>query len=277
MNKNSSIYTFGFAAALVIVVGFLLAGAAIGLKPFQSQNIKLEKMQNILGSVGIVAEPEVAENLFNEHITAQFVLTADGEIVVDGTVTAFDIDLAKEMQKKPDERFYPLFQALKNDSTFMIIPMRGKGLWGPIWGYIALDTDLNVNNVYGAKFDHKSETPGLGAEINTTEFQKQFVGRKIFDLDGNYISVKAVKGGVSVEDIHKVDAISGGTITSNGVNEMIERTLRVYLPFFKAYEADKVKKVSEEEVGTPEVMEPDASGGVSAEEEAGSETVNPQP
>ncbi len=272
MNKNSNAYTFGFSAVLVIVVGILLASAAIGLKPYQTQNIKIEKMQDILGSVGIFAEVDVAENVFNEHIVEQLVLTHEGEVVVDSEFEAFDIDLSKELRKPHEERLYPLFHAVKNDSTFLIIPMRGKGLWGPLWGYIALDADLNINNVYGAKFDHKSETPGLGAEINTTEFQKQYVGRKIFDRDGDYISIKAVKGGVPIEDMHRVDAISGGTITSNGVNEMIERTIRVYLPYFEAYKAGRVKEIPADEVEDPELMAPDAAGGVSPEAGAESET-----
>jgi Na+-transporting NADH:ubiquinone oxidoreductase subunit C len=276
MNKNSNVYTFGFSALLVIVVGILLASAAIGLKPFQTQNIKIEKMQDILGSVGVFAEVQDAENVFNMHITQQLILTHEGEVVVDAAYEAFDIDLSKEFQKKPEDRLYPLFKASKNDSTFMIIPMRGKGLWGPVWGYIALDASLNINNVYGAKFDHKSETPGLGAEINTTEFQKQFVGRKIFDQDGNYVSIKAVKGGVPMEDMHRVDAISGGTITSNGVNEMIERTLRIYLPYFKAYEAEMVKEIPADQVEDPELMAPDAAGGISTEEGAESETEVPR-
>jgi Na+-transporting NADH:ubiquinone oxidoreductase subunit C len=276
MNKNSNIYTFGFSALLVVVVGILLASAAIGLKPFQMQNIKIEKMQDILGSVGIFADVEDAENVFNQHITQQLILTHEGEVVVDAAYEAFDIDLAKELQKKPEDRLYPLFKATKNDSTFMIIPMRGKGLWGPVWGYIALDADLNINNVYGAKFDHKSETPGLGAEINTTEFQKQFVGRKIFDQDGNYVSIKAVKGGVPIEDMHRVDAISGGTITSNGVNEMIERTLRIYLPYFQAFEAERVKEIPADQVEDPELIAPDAAGGISPEAGAESETEVPR-
>ncbi|HET6245964.1 MAG: NADH:ubiquinone reductase (Na(+)-transporting) subunit C [Bacteroidetes bacterium] len=272
MNKNSNIYTFGFSAALVIVVGLLLASAAIGLKPFQSANVRIEKMQDIIGSVGISATPAQAEEKFNSIIKEQLVLTSEGKVVDGAEYTAFDIDLSKEIKKPHEKRQYPLFIANLDDKKFFIVPMRGKGLWGPIWGYIALDASMNVFNVYGAKFDHKSETPGLGAEINTTEFQKQFVDKLIFDEGGNYKPIKAIKGGVAAGDMHAVDAISGGTITSNGVNEMIKRTLEIYVPFFKEYTTTGLETIPAEQVEDAETISPDAAGGVSAEEGAESET-----
>jgi Na+-transporting NADH:ubiquinone oxidoreductase subunit C len=272
MDKNSNAYTFGFSALLVVVVGLLLASAATGLKPFQARNIKIEKMQNILGSIGVEASTADAEDLFNKHIINQILITSDGELVTDADFTAFDIDIAKELQKKPENRIYPLFQAEVNGEKFFIVPMRGKGLWGPIWGYIALNANQNVRQIYGAKFDHKSETPGLGAEINTTAFQQQYVSKFIFDADGNYVPVQAVKGGVSIEDMHKVDAISGGTITSNGVNEMIARTLKVFLPFFKAYEKQNIQSVPADELEDPELNSPDMSEGISSEAAAESES-----
>jgi Na+-transporting NADH:ubiquinone oxidoreductase subunit C len=269
MNKNSNAYTFGFSALLVVVVGFLLAAAATGLKPYQARNVKIEKMQNILGSIGVAATPEQAEQMFQQHITDQLIITHDGNVVSDAAYTAFDIDLAKELQKPVEQRQYPLFQASKNDSVFFIIPMSGKGLWGPIWGYIALNADAKVANVYGAQFDHKSETPGLGAEINTHQFQSQYIGKLMFDRDGNYTPIRAVKGGTSAEDLHRVDAISGGTITSNGVNEMIERTVQVYSPFFRKYEAGRVGEVSADEIGEAELESTEQSGGLG---EAGAES-----
>ena len=108
----------------------------------------------------------------------------------------------------------------------------GKGLWGPIWGYIALESDKNT--VAGASFDHKGETPGLGAEINQGWFQEPFVGKKIFDESGDYQSIRVIKGGAPEGDKHGVDAISGGTITSNGVTEMLVRTLKIYEPYLKS-------------------------------------------
>lgn len=126
---------------------------------------------------------------------------------------------------------------IKTKQVFYIIPVRGKGLWGPIWGYIALEGDMNT--VYGVSFGHKSETPGLGAEIETVKFQQQFNGKKIFDQDGDFVSIKAVKGGALPDNIHGVDAVSGATITSDGVTEMFRRTLSNYIPYFKKTKSQK--------------------------------------
>jgi len=237
MDKNSSRFTFLFASVMVVVFAVLLAVAAIALGPFQAQNVKLEKMQNILGSIGVQSESKEAEKLFNQYIKEQVVVNSKGEKVTDG-VQAFDIDLKKEMDKAKtgdgDKQLFPLFVFNKDSSYYYIIPVRGKGLWGPIWGYIALKGDMNT--VFGASFDHKGETPGLGAEINTDEFEKQFAGKKVFDKTGKFVSVKVVKGGAAPEDLHGVDAISGGTITSNGVTEMLKRTIAYYIPYFKSIE-----------------------------------------
>jgi Na+-transporting NADH:ubiquinone oxidoreductase subunit C len=234
MNKDSSGYTLTFASVMVVVVAVLLSLAAIGLGPYQAQNVKLEKMQNILASIGVKSQAIEAEKIFSEYIKEQVVLNKKGERVTDD-ISAFDIDLKKELDKtktgKADEQLFPLFVFNKDGNLYYIIPVRGKGLWGPIWGYVALEGDMNT--VHGASFGHKGETPGLGAEINTEEFQKQFVGKKIFDESGNFVSVKVVKGGAAPEDLHGVDAISGGTITSNGVTEMLKRTLSNYIPYFK--------------------------------------------
>ena len=246
MNKNSSGFTFFFASAMVILVAVLLSLAVIGLGPYQEQNVKLEKMQNILSSIGIKSESKEAEKIFNQYIKEQLVLNNKGEKVT-GEISAFDIDLKKELDKakagQADKQLFPLFVFNKDGKSYYTIPVRGKGLWGPIWGYIALEADLNT--IYGASFGHKGETPGLGAEINTEEFQKQFVGKKILDESGNFVSVKVIKGGADPQDLHGVDAISGGTITSNGVTEMLKRTIGNYQPYFKKI-ADTTKLNSNE-------------------------------
>ncbi len=240
MNKNSSGFTFLFASVMVIVVAILLSLAVIALTPFQEQNVKLEKMQNILSSIGIKTERKEAEKLFNQYIKEQVVLNNKGEKIT-GDVTAFDIDLKKELDKartgEADKQLFPLFIFNKDSTQYYIIPVRGKGLWGPIWGYVALRGDMNT--VHGASFNHKGETPGLGAEINTEEFQQQFVGKKILDNTGKFVSVKVVKGGAAPGDLHGVDAVSGGTITSNGVTEMLKRTINYYIPYFKKIEQNQ--------------------------------------
>jgi len=234
MNKNSSGFTFLFSSVMVIVVAVLLAAASIVLGPYQAKNVRAEKMQNILSSIGIKTTREEAEKLYNQYVKEQLVLNSKGEPVTE-KVSAFDIDLKKELDKvrsgKENEQLFPLFVFDKDGKLYYIIPVRGKGLWGPIWGYIALEGDLNT--VYGASFGHKGETPGLGAEIDTEEFQKQFKGKKIFDDAGNFVSVHLIKGGAAPGDLHGVDAVSGGTITSTGVSEMLQRTIVRYLPYFK--------------------------------------------
>lgn len=235
MNPNTNRFIFIFSTIMVIVVAVLLSMASIGLAPYQLQNVKHEKMQNILSSAGVETIANDAEVTYQKFIIKQLVLNIKGE-VVDSGLAAFDIDLKKEMDKarigQADKQLFPLFICNKNGKSKFIIPVRGKGLWGPIWGYIALDEDMNT--VYGISFGHKSETPGLGAEIETENFQKQFVGKKILDGSGNFTSIKVVKGGADPGNTHEVDAVSGATVTSNGVTEMLRRTLANYIPYFKS-------------------------------------------
>ena len=235
MDKDSNKATFLFSSVMVVVIAVLLALTAIILAPYQAKNVRIEKMKNILTSVAIHAETAEAEQLYTKYISQQLVLNNKGEEVT-GDVAAFDIDLKKELDKtktgKADEQLFPLFICKKEGKSYYIIPVRGKGLWGPIWGYISLEGDMNT--IYGASFGHKSETPGLGAEIETEKFQQQFIGKKIFDESGNFVSVIVDKGSVAANDTHGVDAISGATITSKGVSEMFKRTLSNYIPYFKS-------------------------------------------
>lgn len=235
MHKDSNKATFLFSSGMVVVIAVLLSVAAISLAPYQAKNSRIEKMKNILTSISVNAETGEAEQFFNQYITEQIVLNNKGEEVT-GKVAAFDIDLKKELDKiktgKTDEQLFPLFICNKDGKSFYIIPVLGKGLWGPIWGYISLEEDMNT--IYGASFGHKSETPGLGAEIETEKFQQQFIGKKIFDESENFVSVTVIKGGASPTDLHGVDAISGATVTSKGVTEMFKRTLSNYIPYFKS-------------------------------------------
>lgn len=235
MDKDSNKATFLFSSVMVVMIAILLSITAISLAPYQAKNIRIEKMKNILTSVAVHAETAETEKLYNQYITQQIVLNNKGE-EVKGSVAAFDIDLKKELDKikigKTDEQLFPLFICKKEGKTFYIVPLRGKGLWGPIWGYISLEADMNT--IYGASFAHKSETPGLGAEIETEKFQQQFIGKKIFDESGDFVSVTVIKGGAPPNDMHGVDAISGATITSKGVSEMFKRTLSNYIPYFKS-------------------------------------------
>lgn len=231
VNKNS--YTFAFSAILVVVVGATLAFAAESLKPMQKENVRLEKMQNILASVKIESTPEEAKEKFDQYIVEQKLLNSKGEVTDFPKLSAFDIDAVKEYKTlDAEDRHYPLFVFEDGGSRKYIVPLAGKGLWGPIWGYVAFNGDMNT--VFGSTFDHKTETPGLGAEISETWFQERFIGKTIFNESGDFVSVEVVKGGTNVKgENHMVDGISGGTITSKGVGEMMERTLNVYVPYFK--------------------------------------------
>jgi len=242
VNKNS--YTFSFAAIMVVIVAALLSTAAIGLKPFQSKNVLLEKKQNILSSVGININREDADIQYPLYVKQELILNTKGEIV-EGV--AFDIDLQKELKKDKESQLLPLFISEVDSKKKYIIPLRGKGLWGPIWGFISLEDDLN--KVFGAVFDHKGETPGLGAEINQPFFQDPFSGKTIFE-DGNLTSIKVIKGGAPDGDMHAVDGISGGTITSDGVSDMLYERLTMYLPYFSKVKSEMEKDLNISEKDT---------------------------
>jgi Na+-transporting NADH:ubiquinone oxidoreductase subunit C len=195
----------------------------------QAENVRNEKMQNILSTIGENVDRNEAQTQFDKYVKQSLALKIDGS--VDEDVNAFALDLKKELSKPVDEQRFPLYIAEKDGKTFYVTPLYGAGLWDAIWGYIALADDENT--IVGASFDHKGETPGLGAEINQYWFEDQFIGKKILDENQNFVSVKAVKGGAKADDIHGVDGISGGTITSDGVSNMIEERLEHYLPYFK--------------------------------------------
>lgn len=231
VNKNS--YTFMFAAVMVVVVAALLSFTATNLKPYQDENVRQEKMQNILSSIGVDVSRAEATGLYNTYVKEELVIS-NGRLVED--VVAFDIDMEKEVRKAPQERAVPLYIAEKDGDTYFILPLQGNGLWGPIWGYIALEKDINT--VYGAVFDHKGETPGLGAEIKTADFMDQFENKKILNENSEFVSIAVRKGDASGD--HQVDGISGGTITSVGVEDMLKNNIEPYLSFLKSYEVTAV-------------------------------------
>ncbi|HSM63212.1 MAG TPA: Na(+)-translocating NADH-quinone reductase subunit C [Gillisia sp.] len=239
VNKtNTNGYTFMFAIIMVVVVASVLAFTATTLQPIQSENVRQEKMQNILATVGIETERSESEESYNKYITENVALKEDGS--VNDKVDAFEVDLARELKKPGEEQVYPLYIANIDGAKYYIIPLRGKGLWDAIWGYIALKDDINT--IKGAVFDHKGETPGLGAEITQVWFRERFTDEKIYDGSGNLIGVSVVKGNVgpSNKEDNKVDAISGATITGDGVSDMISERLQHYLPYFKKQKDIKV-------------------------------------
>jgi Na+-transporting NADH:ubiquinone oxidoreductase subunit C len=227
---HSNKYILIYSTIMVVLVAVSLTFVAVGLKPIQEDNIRIEKMQNILASVHIIVPPKQAISTYKKYITKVIVINNKGEELkgIDG----FKVDMEVEVKKPDDQQHLPVFIAtLDNGEQYTIVPVRGKGLWGPIWGYVALTDDFNT--IYGVIFDHKGETPGLGAEIATLAFQEPFQGKQIFDQQGNFTSINVVKGGAKPGDIHAVDAISGGTITSKGLEKMLKDCLKNYEVYFK--------------------------------------------
>jgi len=237
MRNFSNTYIFVFSLVMVTIVAVLLSFVATQLKPRQQMNVEIEKKQDVLRSVGkaeqlgeVEDKNSYIEQQFGEFITRSYVVDFEGNRL---ETDAFEVTLKleEEVRKPLEERNYPIFVYEKEDGAVKyVVPVRGKGLWGPIWGYVALDEDLNT--IYGAVFDHQGETPGLGAEINTGWFQEPFKGKTIFDGE-EFVSIEVVKGGAPADAPHAVDAISGGTITSKGLEDMLKECLSGYVAHFR--------------------------------------------
>lgn len=226
MNRNGNIYTFLYAAIMVILVAAILASVSMALKPRQKRNFEIEKKKNILASVKIESDATTAEGIYAEKILNEYLVNVKGE-QVEGD--AFNTDLKKERAKGNEEMVLPVFECKTEEGIKYVLPLYGSGLWGPIWGYVSLNDDMNT--IYGANFDHEGETPGLGAEISTTGFEAQFIGKKLFDNSGKLVSILVAKVGEVASEEHKVDGISGGTITSKGLQNMLSDDFTSYQEF----------------------------------------------
>ncbi len=241
---HSTKSTLLFVLAMTTIVAVVLAGMSTGLKSIHDKNEALYAKKATLSAVAdhlgmdfsSITNEQVIE-VFNSQIE-QLVLDAKGNVVPQAQVNelykgglAENIDLGKEFKKPGDEQLYPLYIYTKKDgSKYYILSARGKGLWDAIWGCIALKDDLNT--IAGVAFDHKAETPGLGAEIkDNPSFKKQFIGKKLYE-NGAFRSVFVRKGGAK-DPVYEVDGISGATITADGVTEMLKRGLKYYEPYLK--------------------------------------------
>ncbi len=241
-DKNS--YTILFAVIMVLVVGSLLAGIAQGLSGKISENERFEKQQNILYAMGVnnnegtsdvsfIPANEV-EEAFNTYITHQLVIQGDS-ITEDPNAYLIDIKHEETLAKKNKDyqRRLPLFIGEKDGKELYIIPMRGKGLWDAIWGFVAVDKDFVVQGVF---FDHKGETPGLGANIKERFFMDKFKGEEIMDGDV-FKGIEVAKGNNDPSNERKsdqkIDALAGATITGDGVTAMIKKDVSLYIPYLK--------------------------------------------
>jgi len=238
INRDSNGYTFGFAIVLVVIVGTILSVLSIGLKPQQEKNDVVKKQLDILSAMMDTKAKGIsrknAEEEFKKYVNLDDALVLDVNGNIKEGVKAFDVDIKKEYKDKnmkDADRNFPLFVAELDGKKAYVIPVVGKGLWGPIWGNICLDEDMNT--IKGASFGHKGETPGLGAEIAQPFFINRWIGEKISDENGDFAKFEIVKDGSGSAKESKVDGITGGTITSKGVEEMANRCLKVYSVNFK--------------------------------------------
>ncbi len=235
--KKSNTYIFLYASVMVVIVATVLSLVSTWLGPFQERNIEVAKKTDILKSVEKAERVREVDDRhsyiyeeYEKYIVETYVINHKGEIQDD--IEAFDVDMRDEMRKPLEERNLPVFVSLINDDSYKyIIPMHGRGLWGPVFGYVALNDDFNT--IYGIILDHESETPGLGAEISTSGFQERFKGKRLFDEDSEFISVKILAPSDSPVEGHSVDGISGGTMTTNGVEDMMYDVLSSYEDYFR--------------------------------------------
>lgn len=241
MNTNSNVYTIIYTTVLVVVVAAILAFAATALKPAQEANVKVETMGKILAAAGVeqdgLSNNEII-NLFYNEVAATLTVSSKGcdaeeAVDKDGKAQIFPVSYLKAQQSliakgEQENGKFPVY-VFKNG--LKVVPIYGAGLWGPIWGYIAFNEDNAT--VAGAIFDHKSETPGLGAKIAEKPFYSQFAGKSIFNEAGEFVSISVVKGGAKGSK-NGVDAVSGGSITSKAVDTSIRNWIGVYRNYFLA-------------------------------------------
>ena len=239
---DSNVYTLIFAIVMVIVVGSMLAFFASSLKPNIDENKRIEKQQNILYAMGVNENDESSANFvstavagqeFSKYIKKQLVIEGDN-ITEDEKAYLIDVKKEQAKAKKGGTRRLPLFVGEKDGNTFYVAPIYGKGLWDAIWGYVSMDENMVVQ---GAYFDHKGETPGLGANIKQRYFMDDFYWEHLLTEAGVFKGITVAKGNNDHKNEDKtdyeVDAIAGATITGDGVSAMIKNDLALYVPYFK--------------------------------------------
>ncbi len=244
IDTEKNTYTLLFAVGLVVVVGTLLAAIDSSLKDKIRINKILEKQQNILYAIGInenegnsvnFIAADKAEEEFNKYVTKQIYIQGD-EVIEDDKAYLIDVKKQKALAKDPSYmRKLPLFIAEKDGRNLYVAPIRGKGLWDAIWAYVSVDEDMVIRGIY---FDHKAETPGLGANIKQRFFMDDFIGESLLDSQGNFKGVTVSKTNLDPKNEDKydneVDAIAGSTITGDGVTAMIRSDLSLYQPYFNS-------------------------------------------
>ena len=227
-NTNSNVYTIVYASVMVIIAAFLLAFVASVLKSPQEANVANDKRGQILSSLNIRNVNDVTDE-YNKVILHDLILNANGQVIKEDG--GFQVESKDITAKNPADKKLPLYVAKVNNDTIYVVPLYGRGLWGGISGYLALKKDFDT--VFGSYFTHESETAGLGARIVEEEFQEKFIGKKAFS-DSTFQKVALVLSKKIENPEHEVDAITGATLTSNGVSEMFQTSLLPYQKFFSA-------------------------------------------
>ncbi len=236
--RQSNFYIILFSALLTIVLGGLLSLAAVGLKPMQDLQVALDTQNKILNAVMDIGPGDDVPAIYDKRIRSE-VVNMKGEVVeeVDGEpVVAEKVSIASQFDKDPEDRIYPVYKFVNENNPEQvdayILPVYGTGLWDDIWGYVALQNDLET--LKGVVFDHAGETPGLGARITSIDVQERFQEKKIYDQTGKLVAVRMVKGESGDPNMYgdnEVDGLSGATITAVGVNDMLYN----YLTYYEAY------------------------------------------
>lgn len=246
MNTEKNSYTIIYSIIMVVLAAVLLAVAATSLKPAQQENEKIDKMEQILRSIGQTPEKSEVKNVYNKFIKEEILLDGEGTVLKTfkgdkltnseafNNNTELEMKLLKKGEKSAKDVRLNAFVADVNGKLVYILPLNGAGLWNKIWGYISVDA-TDHSTVFGADFGNAGETPGLGAEISTTRFADQFKGKELYK-EGVFKGIAVVKPGHTAEGQDAVDGISGGTLTSNGVHDMLKASLAPFSKFLESYQ-----------------------------------------
>lgn len=231
MNRQGNTYTVIYSVVLVLVVGVVLSLVYQALRPTQEENIANDTKKQILAAARILPKDgESVSSLYDAHILKSYIINSEGQ-EIDSSIPAFSVDVAAQVKLPDNRRQLPVYECQTPSGLKYILPVYGAGLWGPIWGYVAFND--NGESIYGAYFAHQGETPGLGAEIEKPAFSSQFDGKKIFNSEGQFSPILIVKAGQAPAGAEYVNAVSGGTITSQGVQKMLANSLAPYAAFLK--------------------------------------------
>ena len=246
MNTEKNSYTIIYSIIMVVLAAVLLAVAATSLKPAQQENEKIDKMEQILRSIGQTPAKSEVKNVYKKFIREEILLDGEGTVLKTfkgdeltnseafNNNTELEMKLLKKGEKSAKDVRLNAFVADVNGKLVYILPLNGAGLWNKIWGYISVDA-TDHSTVFGADFGNAGETPGLGAEISTTRFADQFKGKELYK-EGVFKGIAVVKPGHTAEGQDAVDGISGGTLTSNGVHDMLKASLAPFSKFLESYQ-----------------------------------------